>query len=92
MVSRGDLAGLPRRHLTVHHPPPEPREPVAELDGLPDIGPRRCLRDAQGGGELADRELAHRERTLPGEPQLTLPAQQRPVVLRHPAPARSPAH
>ena len=45
-------------------PGPQPREPFAELEGLPDIGPGGGLGHPQGGGELGDRELLDREHTL----------------------------
>jgi hypothetical protein len=77
----GDLAGLPRRHLPVHHPHPQPRQPVAELDRLPDIPPSGDLGDPERRSQLTDRELVHRKRPLAGEPQLPLPTEQRPVVL-----------
>ncbi len=76
----GDPAGLPHRQPPRHHLGPQPREPVPELDDLPDVVPCALLRHRQGDREVGDRELPHRERTLTGQPQDPLGAQHTGLV------------
>ena len=49
------------------HPAPQPREPVAQLDGLPEVAAPGVGRQPERGGELGDRELRHQRRTRPGD-------------------------
>ena len=60
-----DPAGLPHRHLTGGHPRPESREPVAQLDRVPDVGGAGVGADPDRERELRDRELRHRRRPSP---------------------------
>ncbi len=71
----GDPPGLPHRQSPRHHLVPQPREPVPELDDLPDVVPGALLRHRQGDREVGDRELPHRERTLTGQAQDPLGAE-----------------
>ncbi len=80
----GDPAGLPRLQVTADHPPPHPREAVAQLEGLPDIRLPRIGGQAEGGGELGDRELRHQRRTRTGQrhPLVAVPDQHLRLVDR----------
>ncbi len=73
----GDPAGLPRRQPTGHHLCPAQRQPVTQLDRLTDVGTSGALVDAQRGRELGHGELLDHERTLTGQPQLTLEPEHR---------------
>ena len=70
----GDPAGPPPHQLTTGHPCPQQRQPVADLQDLPDVPaaglgghPQRCR-------ELDDRELRHERRTGTRQRQAGVPA------------------
>ena len=65
----GDPAGLPHREPPGHDLGPQPGEPVAQLDGLGDVGPCGVLGQLQGDGEVGDRELPDAEGALAGQAQ-----------------------
>ena len=53
----GDPAGPPRGQVALDDPGPDPAEPVAELDGLAEVGLAGLGGQPDRGGELGDREL-----------------------------------
>ncbi len=55
---------------------PAPGEPVAQLDGLTDVGPGGGLTQPQPRGQLGHRELGDREGPFTAQPQLPLATQQ----------------
>nr|WP_240341185.1 hypothetical protein [Nocardioides sp. SYSU D00038] len=64
----GDEAGLPRDGVPGLHPVPEPGEPVAQLEGLGEVGPCSVRGDAEGDAELGDAELRDLGAAVPAEP------------------------
>ena len=75
----GDPQRLPHRHLTVQQPGPGPREPVGELDDLPDVVAARVQRPTQQGAELHHREVGDQRCAGSGErePGVQAPLDQR---------------
>ena len=67
-----DRAGPPRRHPSGVDLRPQPREAVAQLEGVADELLRRGRRDTQDGAELGEAELRHQRRTLTGDRLLVL--------------------
>ena len=55
----GDPAAQPRPQVPGLDPPPHPREPVPEFEGVADVPLPRIGRHPQRGGELGHRELRH---------------------------------
>nr|WP_255890180.1 hypothetical protein [Nocardioides astragali] len=68
----GHHPGPPRRDPTRLHLRPQPREPVPQLQGVPDQPLRRHRRDPEDGAELGDAELRHRRAALTGDGFLVL--------------------
>ncbi len=63
----GDPAGPPRRQRPGPDAGPDPGQSAGQLEGFGDQPPPRPRREAQGGGELGDRELRDQRATLPGD-------------------------
>ena len=63
----GDPHRPPHRHPPGHHLLPEPRQAVAELEGLADVGLAGVGGQAQRGGVLHECELRHQRRSRPGD-------------------------
>ena len=68
----GDRAGSPRRNPAGVDLRPQPREAVAELEGVADELLRRGRRDPEDGAELGEAELRDQRRTLTGDGLLVL--------------------
>ena len=68
----GDEPGPPRRDGTGLDLRPQPREAVAQLEGVADELLRRRRRDPEDGAELGDAELRDQRRTLAGDGLLVL--------------------
>ena len=73
----GDRAGPPRRHPAGVDLRPQPGEPVAELEGVPDELLRRGRRDPQDGAELGEAELRDQRRALTRDGLLVLTPRHR---------------
>ena len=69
-----DRARPPRRDPAGVDLRPQPREPVAQLEGVADELLRRGRRDPEDGAELGEAELRHQRRTLTGDGLLVLTA------------------
>ena len=59
----GDGPGFPRRHPSGLHLRPQPRQAVAQLEGLPDELLRRRRRHPEDPTQLGETELRHQRRT-----------------------------
>ena len=68
----GHQACAPRSHRTGLHLRPQPRQPVAQLEGVADELLRRHRGDAEDGAELGDAELRHQRAALAGDGLLVL--------------------
>ena len=68
----GDRAGPPRRNPAGVDLRPQPREAVAQLEGVADELLRRGRRDTEDGAELGEAELRHQRRTLTRDGLLVL--------------------
>ena len=68
----GDRAGPPRRHPAGLDLRPQPREAVAQLEGVADELLRRGRRDPEDGAELGEAELRDQRRTLTRDGLLVL--------------------
>ena len=69
-----DRAGPPCRDPSGVDLRPQPREAVAQLEGVADELLRRGRRDPEDGAELGEAELRHERRTLTGDRLLVLAA------------------
>ena len=90
----GDPTGLPGAEVAPDHAPPHAGKAVAELEGLPDVRLARVGGQAEGGGELGDRELRHQRRTRTGQrhPLVAVPDQHLRLVDRVGRVHRRPRH
>ncbi len=63
----GDPTGLPGRQVPGGHPRPQPRQPVAQLEGVSDVALPGLGGQPDRGRELRDRELRHQRRPRAGD-------------------------
>ena len=73
----GDRPCSPRRDPSGVDLRPQPRESVAQLEGMPDELLRRGRRDTQDRAELSEAELRHQRRTLTRDRLLVLTTRDR---------------
>ncbi len=77
---RRDLPGPPGLQLPALHPRPQPRQPVPQLQGVPDQQRPGMRGQAERGPQLTGRELRHLRGAVPGQRhQLLDPLDQEPA-------------